>query len=510
METWNADRFDTRIVHELPAADQCEAWVLLAGRFLDDLDEDTAQPVRSCLQEALRLDSDDFDAWAARAELESSSFGEEQAAIQAYRRLDELDAGNERVRAELAILLVEAGETEEGLALVETLEDMDNLEQAAHLGEVLFGAECLEAAVEWLDRLRDRLELELRSMSGAGDWHGMNALYQTVWDLHGEAFAELYGRDRVVVESAAAGKLDARSGVNFVLLGQSLMEESDLRPVSVNLRSADEEERQGKALKKDSGGAQAHLLLGSAALRKGHPAAAQKCFRKAMALHKGYWPALCGLGAAMEVQKHREHQLIDGLAELPMPDALEQVVPDWPSLAAPERRVVLASVHPLRRFLPGLAEAEAVMRLLPVDVRVTDLPEFCDDQGELTDDHRTLDALGGVADDRVAVARILELPMLAGPLAWTFAHELAHLVFENHRSALKSEIQRLFVKARGVGWLMDAYGAKNDHEFLAVTYQDYLRHRYELPLEKELDEEGVLEEVFDWFDGLSGWTDADV
>lgn len=54
---------------------------------------------------------------------------------------------------------------------------------------------------------------------------------------------------------------------------------------------------------------------------------------------------------------------------------------------------------------------------------------------------------------------------------------------------------------------MDHYGAKNVHEFFAVTYTDYLRHRFDLHPEKELDEEGVMEAIFRWYDVLSGEND---
>jgi hypothetical protein len=376
------------------------------------------------------------------------------------------------------------------------------LEQGLRLGEALYGAECLEEAVSWLGALRDLCEHELKTMGLAEDRLEVAETFQTIWNLHGEAYAELHGREASFMESAEAGKLDARAGANYVLLGESLMLESSSKPAHLRLRTVADEMHHSRELLAAGRRAPGETWKGSALLRQGQIAPAERCFQLAVRADGGHWPAYLGLGLAMETGRLRSASRAESLPELPEPADLAAVVTDWPVLTPLERRVVLASIHPLRSFLSSLAQQRARIVLLPVDVRATDLPELADARDERTDDHRRIEAIGGMADDDIAVARVFDLLLVEGSSAWVFAHEFAHLVLENHRSTLNETVQVLYSRALAVGWLMDFYGAKNDHEFLAVTYQDYLRWRYDLEREKELDEQGVLRDIFDWYDSL--------
>ena len=56
-------------------------------------------------------------------------------------------------------------------------------------------------------------------------------------------------------------------------------------------------------------------------------------------------------------------------------------MPDLAALTDLERQVVWASIRPLARMLPTLAERDVKMRILPIDVRATDVDLFKDAAG---------------------------------------------------------------------------------------------------------------------------------
>ena len=79
---------------------------------------------------------------------------------------------------------------------------------------------------------------------------------------------------------------------------------------------------------------------------------------------------------------------------------------------------------------------------------------------------------------------------------FVFAHELAHLAFFHLSGKLRAEVQALYREATELGWVAEAYALKNPDEFFAVSYTDWLRARFGLPLRREPDDAGI-------FDGLA-------
>lgn len=461
---------------------------------------------RAFLEEALRLQPDLWDAHAALAELESGPWGLRERALVSYTQLHGLDPQNQRVRAELCIHLLDAGRIDEARSHFAHLGDLDHLEQGLRLAESLCGADCLEEALEWLTGLERAYRLELMNTFDTPERKEVVAQYERLQRLLEETSAEVSGREASVLHAAEAGGLDARAGVNYALLGEALLLESDLAPDAPELRTAQEEDERGRLLSKQGQAARGAGLRGSAALRQGMAEQAETWFRHATASDGGFWPALLGMGAAMIFQEQRSAALVESLPALPLPADLPQLLPSWPALTSPERRVVLASFHPFRRFLPRLARRGCRVVILPFDAKPTLLPELraLAHPGQArTEDHRHYEAIGGLANETLAVVRVIDLLHLGGPSGWTLAHELAHLVFENHRQDLGRVVGDHYARASSVGFVMDHYGAKNVHEFFAVSYTDYLRHRYGLPLEKEPDEEGVMTAIFRWYDDLA-------
>jgi hypothetical protein len=191
------------------------------------------------------------------------------------------------------------------------------------------------------------------------------------------------------------------------------------------------------------------------------------------------------------------------LPAFPEPEGLGAIVPDLAALTPLERRVVCASAAPLAGALPAVATVGAHIRLLPIGVRPTDVPELSLASRGRTDDHRSYDAIGGLAAPRLAVARIDELLDVVTDHGLVFAHELAHLAFFHLAGELRAQVEALYQEATGLGWVAEAYALKNPDEFFAVSYTDWLRARFGLPLRREPDDAGIFDGLADVFKALA-------
>ncbi len=173
-----------------------------------------------------------------------------------------------------------------------------------------------------------------------------------------------------------------------------------------------------------------------------------------------------------------------------------------PALTDAERRVVWLSVQPFARRLADLAERHVAIRILPIDVRATDVGLFEDAAGERADDHRSYDAISGVATHGGAIAKIEEL-LDVGEHGLTFAHELAHLVFFHLAEREAEPLLHLYERAIELGYANTEYALSNPDEFFAVSYADYLRHRHELPGVPLDDDDGIQHDLRVYFDQLA-------
>ncbi len=189
-----------------------------------------------------------------------------------------------------------------------------------------------------------------------------------------------------------------------------------------------------------------------------------------------------------------------------LPDVKEfpgllSVLPDLDQLSVLELRVAQASVRPLARWLPSLEGAQ--LRVLPLDVRVTDLPDFEALKGKVESrDRRAWDALGGLAGDGLACVRVEELFDLR-ELRWTLAHEFAHLVHQVLPEPLQQRIYSAWRAAQGAEFAFDQYQLSNEYEFFAVTYTRWLCRKYGLPRTLESDTEGHLDRAFICIDSVA-------
>ncbi len=500
------DRLDRLPIGELDPALRASAWQTLADRLFAEQAE--ADLLRAVLERAISAAGDGeaaFEAWSSLAQLEQQCAGREEQALAAYEELLSLAPKNDAVRLELIVALLQgepARRRERAQALCAELAGPPAGEDGLRLGKALFGAGLLEEAVAILGPLVKRTELELRSTFSAESFEALRRLHEELSLLHDEAYAALHGREAVVTAPARQGQLDARAGGNYVLLAEALMASSGYVPAVVALQPAEEEERRARELLAKGEESLGRTLLGSSLLRRGAVESALQELSRALELDAESFAALLGVGAAMEAQRDEAAPAVEALPALQAPAGLERVVPDLPALTPLERRVVIASAEPLAAFLPALAEQGAVIRLLPIDVRPTDLAPLAGAAGERTEDHRTPGAIGGLAADRLACARVIALQNVRGELGWTFAHELAHLVFFTFAGERRARVEELHARAEEAGYIFSSYAMQNVDELFAGAYEDYLRWRYDCGFARELDEDGVLEEVFAFFDEL--------
>jgi tetratricopeptide (TPR) repeat protein len=486
----------------LPARDRAQALCELADHLRR---EDALDPARTALTRALDLDPDCRGAIERLAAVESER-GDLGAALAATARLVELAPGAPEPVCDHAGLLLAAGRPAEALAAVEASPHAAEPMVALKRGEALLALDRKEEALELLDAVREHYDSELRAgLVTREHWQHLRDLHGEASRLADSARAELHGSETLVVQPAIAGKLDGRAGVNYRLLGESLMVgasplvdgSTPLEQVSVAAARAD------RMLADDPKSAHALCLKGSVLLRLGRLDAARDRFEKAAALDGRCFAAFLGLGAVLDCERYGLLAAAERLPDLPEPAGLDAIVPDLRALTPLERRVVCASAAPLAGALPAVAAAGARIRLLPIDVRPTDLPELSLANRERTDDHRSYDAIGGLAAPRLAVARIDELLDVASDHALVFAHELAHLAFFHLAGELRVQVQELYRKATELGWVADAYALKNPDEFFAVSYTDWLRLRFGLPLRREPDEAGIFDRLAIVFEALA-------
>ncbi|MCA9667257.1 MAG: tetratricopeptide repeat protein [Myxococcales bacterium] len=483
--------------------ERADGWVQVAEALMEEGAEDDV--VREALERATGASPSHWDAWALLAELEEQLDGRHEQAIAAYERLLAISPVADEARVELALLLLAHERVDEAREHIGALRRELTSEQGLELGRALFGAGALELAIDVLAPARERCLLELKQATFIDSFEALKSMHDELVRLHDEAYAEVHGREQVVVQSARAAQLDGGAPVNYSLLGESLMVDAPRIARELTLRTVRDEEQLADTLLAEGHRAHGLVMRGSAYLRQGRAGAAVREMRDACEADGSCFAAFLGLGAALACEHLDAESRVRQLEKVPPIEGIERVVVDYPVLTELERRVVDVSTYPLRACLPPLAEAGVTIRLLPADVRVVDVPELAPLAGERGDDHRTVDALGGVASlgARIAAARVLELLPIEAANGWTFGHELSHLAFYCLADEWHEEVVSLYERAVEAGYVVTAYAASNIDEFFAGTYEAYLRTRHHCHAQHELDDEGIVEQMFDLFDDLA-------
>ena len=348
----------------------------------------------------------------------------------------------------------------------------------------------------------EQYEAQLREPWSVPDRQGLIARAQDADRLRKDVYAEIHGREATIELAAASGRLNARAGVNYRLLGARLASTSGRVAEVLELQDPDTTEARGRAC--GGSNAQGLALVGSAQLRRGDLAAARKTFDQACESDGRCAAAFLGIGAVLDHDKYELHRRAERLRVAPAATSeITALVPDWRALTELERRVVSASIEPFSSVLPVLAERGVTIRVLPIDVRATDIGLFEHVAGKRAkDDHRSYDALGGVATMRGAIAKVEGLLDIASDHPWTFAHELAHLVYFHLDDARAAPFAAIYENARRVGYATTTYALKNEDEMFAVSYTEFLTRRHGGTREAIHDDAGVQAALMSYFGEL--------
>lgn len=486
-------------IEALPAALRAETYGRVALALFHD---ERYAAAKVSLAAALALAPDEVELHGLAATI-ASHLGERDEAIAAQRRVVDARPREVEPLVALAEMLIDSERIDEAIELLHAGRGLDDPGLETRLAEALFVSGRHAEALELLDQVCAFYDVELKRGFG-NDWQALKARADEASRLLDDVFAELHGREATIELAAADGKLDARAGVNYRLLGARLAATGSRVAEVLELQDPDATERRGRdRLAREPGSAAGLVLVGIAQLRAGQAAAARKTFERACEADGRCFAAFLGLGAALDHESYGFHKRARRF-ELPaeLPAELAQVVPDLAALTEAERRVVWASAQPLAPFLPVLAARGVTLRILPIDVRATDIDLFERVAGERAEDHRSYDAITGVATHGGAVAKIEEL-LDIGEHGWTFAHELAHLAFFHLDEDLAAPLLALHARALEVGYASTEYALSNPDEFFAVSYTDYLLQHHDLAGQPLADDAGIRDELVRYFDHLS-------
>ncbi len=426
--------------------------------------------------------------------------GELEEAARLYEAALAADTDDEVAGIELARVLIAQGRVDDAEELLDVVASTSLLSELAR-AEIEAARDRVDDAIEHAEHVASTAERQLRVALVASD--DLARIAREAWNLRDSL---LPATDDIVVAPVRR----STAALDCILVGRSLMAASPriaaelaLAPVCamrVRAERLDRRERESCA---------GLLLRGTVALRSFKADEAKDCFEAARQEDGRSFAAHLGLGAAKLIAELALEDAIRAL-ELParVPDAttMAQLIGDYPALTSLERRVVLASTAPLASAIPTLIEAGAIMRVLPLDVRPTDRPELASLAAARHLEPRGFDALHGIASPTFAVAKVESLPDIVTELGWSFAHELAHLVWFHLMDEDIDEIGQLYARA-----VHPADGAVEHHlscieEFFAVSYADYLRARYGLPALR--DDDATLASMIEWFERFDERSEA--
>jgi tetratricopeptide (TPR) repeat protein len=482
-----------------PARLAAEAWAQL-GVALEN--EERTDDARRALQRSRQLAPERTDTLLFLADLERDA-GEYDAAIDHYRSLLAAAPGAMLQALELARLLADREAHGEIIELLTPFRAHASIEVRLRLARALFETERYADVIAVVGPVVKDAERELHNIVHRELRNELVAQRHLATDLHDDAYAHLHGREQVIEADVHRGRLDARSGANFRLLGEARMVDAPPWTPDTALRDLDGTAAHGEALIANGEKSRGLCHLGVAALRRHKTSEARNRFEAARDLDDRNFAAYLGIGAAIDHDKLRAVQRVRRLPEPPesLPAVLGQILVDWPSLTPDERACVHAAVAPLAAQLPAVAAAGGIARVLPIDARLIDLPEFAEDAGVRLDDARCLDAITGASSARLCASKVEELLNFSGDAGWVFAHELAHLVHFHLPEDRCAQLDALFAELAASEFVLTTYQTRNTAEFFAVAYEDYLANLYSLPSTREAGFE-YLEPVFAFIDSL--------
>src|SRR5262249_5574785 len=123
----------------------------------------------------------------------------------------------------LARLLAARGDHEAVRATLLPFASHPSIDLRLLLAQALYEVGEHESVVALLKPTMADMRQELSGYMVQGSRNEFNAQYQEISRLHDDAYAAVHGRERVIESVAKQGQLNARAGVNYLLLGEARM-----------------------------------------------------------------------------------------------------------------------------------------------------------------------------------------------------------------------------------------------------------------------------------------------
>lgn len=467
-------------------------------------EQEHAEASRKALDQLLKLDDKHWDGLVLLAEWEEC-YGDSAKAIEVHRKLHTMSPKHAGVLKTLLAFLEEAQEWEEIVSLLpEETDDPDLLLWRA-VGYCQL--ERYEEGLELLESLLRFYENRIKHAMSEDEFEEIRNTMQEIQLLHDDVYVNVHDQTSLILHYAKRGNLDVSSGNNYILMGQSLMPHAEHSPASVVLQTPQHMvDWADTVLVDEADDPLALTQKGLASMRWLAFDDALSFLQNACDSENPHFAAYLAYGSILSCQKHRWLDALYCLPETsstPMPtEQLTSVVTDLGVFTPEETRVVHASVFPLRGSLSILSQEEVTIRVLPVDVRATDLPEYEELLQQFSEDRRAYEASTGLATPKVAMAKVEDLMNVSGEHGWTFAHEFAHLAYFHLPEPWREVIHSLFADALEAHYSFGSYQLSNDDEFFAGAYVDYLLWKYDIE-EPLMDEHGIRADIYAVFDAIA-------
>ena len=153
------------------------------------------------------------------------------------------------------------------------------------------------------------------------------------------------------------------------------------------------------------------------------------------------------------------------------PERLREVFPDFDRVDADLQKVILVSVSPVRHYVPLLATAGATFRLIPFEKRMWQMSGKERTRGTRTFDLRLWDDVKGQGGFQALSGEAWVRDAMNGRYN-VLSHEFMHQVHGTVLTeAQRSEITRLFAKAKRERRTLDSYADFNEMEYFAQAYE---------------------------------------
>ena len=224
--------------------------------------------------------------------------------------------------------------------------------------------------------------------------------------------------------------------------------------------------------------AAAMLGIGSVHYRRGQYRQALDWFLRAAKAYPDLGIAHYGAATSMKALRDQRNPEVQAARKrfraMPRPaepERLREVFPDYDRLDPDLQKVILLSVSPVRYYIPLLATAGATFRLIPFERRMWEMPDKERTRGTRTFDLRLWDDVKGQGGFHALSGEEWVRDAMNGRynvLSHEFMHQVHGTVLTDEQ---RTEITRLFAKAKRERRTLDSYADFNEMEYFAQAYE---------------------------------------